>query len=143
MTTSEEPRGFAREYPTPEAWQEYLDKNYFDLFKVIEPDEGQGSYHDFEGFADPDHTEAILQHPDVQARLDLMARLNSTGEPDKKKRDVLRTLLAHFSYENEDQGDYQINPQEACVFLDTVEWLLSCRYWLSVDAPAEDVKPAE
>jgi hypothetical protein len=75
------------------------------------------TFTDFEGFASPDHTESILTNLDVLKRLE-------------DAPSCVRDLLAHYVYEMEDQGDYQIDVEEACVFIDTMVWLLNSRFWL-------------
>jgi hypothetical protein len=78
-------------------------------------------YSDFEGFASNEHTQSILDHPAIRMHLE--------GAPS-----AVRDLLAHYVYENEDQGDYEVTPEDANTFVDIVTWLLNSRYWLKVDA---------
>jgi hypothetical protein len=121
----------------PEEFVKWMGNRYIDLAQVATQSLGfrqSTAYHDFEGFADPDHTDAILEDKDVKeaiavSRVDLVP--------------VITDLLAHYVYENEDQGDYKVNVEEACTFVCTVDWLFTCRFWLKRDAEETNEEPEE
>jgi hypothetical protein len=79
-------------------------------------------YSDFEGFAGTDDIEVMLSLEEVKSRL-------SNGPT------FIRDLVAHWMYENIDQGAYRPTLDEVRTFIDTVQWLFSARFYMKMDAP--------
>lgn len=102
-----------------------LDKDYIDLADVLGRNE---SYTDFEGLASVEHVVRVLVDEDVQ----LVLRLYDSERHNVNFVEVLRTLLAHWVYENLDQGDYSVTIAEAVDFLHTTAYVLGSRHWMKL-----------
>jgi hypothetical protein len=81
------------------------------------------SYHDFEGLTDPASTHAMLANPTI-------ASYFKPGE----REPFIRDLLAHWYYDNIDEGGYTPSIEECQVFIHTLDYLFTSRYWMRIDA---------
>src|SRR5215831_4436046 len=105
-----------------------LEEDYFDLTKMFPPGT---TYRDYEGLTSPDNVKTLLHDPLVQEAIHIYT---DEGAPPRLEEEFLLTLLAHFAYENEDQGGYTISVDEAVNFIHIVAMIFSCRYWMKVSA---------
>lgn len=107
--------------------------HYWDLAQVFEL---VGSYTDFEGLSNSRHTEQILNDLYVQQDIELYANPWPNGTPDLEKemviqkRKLMTDIVAHWVYENEDQGGLLVDRQMTCDFIHALGFLLQSRWWL-------------
>ncbi len=96
-------------------------ERFWDLGRLVSSNE---SYTDFEGLAGDAHVRYILASPTVKYRL--VCYEADTRTPAA----LLKDLLVHYVYENDDQGGYKVTVAEATAFIDTAAWLLHTRWWM-------------
>jgi hypothetical protein len=94
---------------------------YIDLAQELT--RGQASYCDFEGLTSGTSTEAMLNRPEIVA-------LFKPGEREPFTRD----LLAHWYYQNIDEGGYTPSTDECIQFVFVMDWLFTSRYRMKIDA---------
>lgn len=98
---------------------------FWDLAKIFGAIE---SYCDFEGFAGPEEVNTLLAQEGVRQRIE-------GAKSDRyDHRGVVKTLTAHYIFDNVDQADYRPTLDEVIVFIDTIIWLLTSRWYMKEDA---------
>jgi hypothetical protein len=91
---------------------------YIDLAQELTK---SNSYHDFEGLTDPAGTHSMLVDPTIIQLL-------------KGREPFVRDLLAHWYYDNIDEGGYTPSVEECQNFVFILDWLFTSRYWMKIDA---------
>jgi hypothetical protein len=96
---------------------------YIDLAQELT--KGSSSYHDFEGLTASTSTEEMLDNPIINAYF--------TYKPGGTNP-IIRDLLAHWFYDNVDEGGYTPSIEECQGFIHILDYLFTSRYWMKTNA---------